>query len=240
MRMQRLRWVSLSLLAVMLASCAGNNNANTASGQMMDYKEVKTMVIDILKTEDAQKAFSEAQKKLDTNQVKLLSTGDGLQIQTAVKEVLTKTDQVALIQQLMVDPSFAGEFAKASQVQIKQMHKELIKDPDYQKSMIEVMKNPDYQKIIADTMKATEYRQQVMTIVQEALQSPLYKTELINLMKKALQENAVSMKKAGTQGGQGQQGQGQEGQGQEGQGQEGESQGQEQEQGKNQKQEEQQ
>jgi spore germination protein D len=191
--LKRTRLTVLAIISLMLtASCAGGG-AN-AGGNQMEYKEAKTMVLDILKTDEAKKVIQKASKTEDPTQMKLLSSGDGPSIQMAVKDVLTQTDQAQLIQQLATDPKFAGEFAKAADKQLKQIHKELIKDPQYQKSMIDVMKNPDYQKIIADTMKATEYRQEVMTIIQDALQSPLYKAELINLMKKALEENAQQQK----------------------------------------------
>lgn len=197
------RLIPAAFLILTLTSCGDASGGGAGGSSAAGYKETKSMVLDILKTEEAHKAFQEASQVHMAGQARLLSTGDGLQIQAAVKDVLTKTDQVKLIQQLAVDPKFAGDFAKSARTELKQIHKDLIKDPDYQKAMIDVMKNPEYQRMIADSLKATEYRQQVMTVIQDALHSPLYKAELINLMKRALEENAIqsrSTRQGGTQG----------------------------------------
>jgi spore germination protein D len=190
---------------------------------------MKAMVLDVLKTEDAQKAMSTAAKNQDKT-LQLLSTGEGQQIQLAVKELLTTENHgLKMLEATMTDPKFAGQFAKAAQKNLKQIEKDLLKDPEYQKNLFEALNNPDYQKIILETMKSQKYRQQMQEVVRETLQSPLFKAELIAMFQKAVAEEMkpkddktltiTSESGKGGQGGQQSGGQGQEqggGKGQEG------------------------
>ena len=203
-----LRPVSLLLIIWVLTSCGSDKQASQS--QSGGYKDTKTMVLDILKTDDGKKAIISALSGggsgsssgggeggggsgggiQSEGQLKLLSAGDAQQIQLAVKDVLTDTSNNKFLQSIMTDPKFAGQFAKAIQKENKQLHKDLIKDPEYQKSMIEAMKNPDFEKMLMDSMKGPQYRQQMKTVMQESLQSPLFRLELMNLMKKVLEEES--------------------------------------------------
>ncbi|MDT2192709.1 spore germination lipoprotein GerD [Paenibacillus larvae] len=114
----------------------------------------------------------------------MMSESQLAQLKIAAKDVLTSTDNSKLLQEIMKDPQFAGEFAKAIKNDNKQLQKDLMKDPEYQKQMLEIMKNSDYEKMVLEVMKSVPYRQQVMNLIQESMQSPLFKTQLISLMKK--------------------------------------------------------
>jgi spore germination protein D len=138
----------------------------------------------------------------------MLSAQDAEQLRVMVKDVLTSQENDKLIRQLMTDPKFAGDFAKAIQKETKQLHKDLLKDPEYQKALIEAMKSPEYEKMIFDVLKSAQYRQQVMTIMQEALQSPLYRMELMELMKKVVEEGVQPQAPQGEKQQQGQGGKG--------------------------------
>lgn len=228
-----LRPVSLLLIIWVLTSCGSDKQASQS--QSGGYKDTKTMVLDILKTEDGKKAIISALSgggsggssggggggggegsgsSQSEGQLKLLSAGDSQQIQLAVKDVLTDTSNNKFLQSVMTDPKFAGQFAKAIQKETKQLHKDLIKDPEYQKAMMDAMKNPDFEKMLMDTMKGPQYRQQMKTVMQESLQSPLFRLELMNLMKKALEEESQPKAKGqeggggGSSGGGSDQGQG--------------------------------
>jgi hypothetical protein len=149
------------------------------------------MVIDILKTEDAQKALQESASSSSGNtgfSSKLLSVQDQEQVRMAVKEVLVSPDYDKVIKTLMTDTRFAGEFAKSVNSQNKQIHKDLIKDPSYQKDLIQAMKSPEMDKMILDVLQGSQYRKQVMSLMQEAMQNPLFRLEVLDLLKKAVQE----------------------------------------------------
>ena len=148
------------------------------------------MVIDILKTEDAQKALQESAAGMSGSSTgpKLLTAQDHENVRVAVKEVLVSPEYDKVIKSLMTDTRFAGEFSKAVNKQNKQIHKELLKDPSYQKDLVQVMKSPEMDKMILDVLQSSQYRKQVMTIMQESMQNPLFRLEILDLMKKAVKE----------------------------------------------------
>lgn len=201
MAWKSLRGLSAFLLMPLLISCGGGSSSE---GSYSGYKDTKSMVLDILKSDDGKKAIKEAASGGEAgkegqqggggqggeSQMKLLSTQDTQHLQLVVKDVLTSDGSDKMIKTLMTDPKFAGDFAKALQKENKQLHKDLMKDPEYQKQMIELMKNPEYEKMLMDTMKSAQYRQQVMTIMSESLKSPLYRLEIMQLLKKVMEEES--------------------------------------------------
>lgn len=228
MNWKKVRGVSALLLLPLLISC-GSGGSSEGSSSSSGYKDTKSMVLDILKSDDGKKAIKEASKSGDESaagilqaqsaqggagggKMQMLSAQDAQQLQTMVKDVLTSDGSDKMIKALMTDPKFAGDFAKALQKEQKQLHKDLMKDPEYQKQMLDLMKNPDFEKMMMDSMKSTQYRQQVMTVMQEALQSPLYRLELMQLLKKVMEEESQQpsqgkQQKGGEKGGgQGKQG----------------------------------
>lgn len=202
-------WRSLTVTAalLLLTSC-GQEKTGSNQTSSTNYKDTKTMVMDILKSEDGRKAVQTAAYGGDATTgsamptgIKTLAVGDAKQLQLAVKDVLTDNQNSTFLQNLMKDPKFAGDFAKAVQKENKQLMKDLMKDPEYQKLQLDTMKNPEYQKILIDTMRGMQYRQHVMTIIQESMQSPLFKTEMINMLKKAIEEGTAAQAQTAKAGG---------------------------------------
>ncbi len=103
----------------------------------------------------------------------------------------------------MTDPRFAGEFAKAINSQSKQLHMQLIKDPSYQKSIEAMLKSPELTKMYMDLTKTPEYRKQSMTVMHDAMQNPIFRLEVMNLLKTVVQEELQPKveKKSGGQDG---------------------------------------
>jgi spore germination protein D len=173
----------------MLAGCGAESSGG--SNEQVSYKDLKSMVIDILKTEDAQKALQESSQQISGyggQTSKLLSVQDQEEVRIAVKDVLISPQYDKVIKKLMVDTRFAGEFAKSVNKQNKEIHKELIKDPSYQADLIKVLKNPEMDKMILEVLQSTQYRKEVMSLMQESMQNPLFRLEVLDLMKKAVQE----------------------------------------------------
>lgn len=187
----RIRWaLSLSFIsiALLLTSCGAEQSGGA---QQLSYKDMKSMVIDILKTEDAQKALQQSAEQMSgysAQPSKLLSVQDQEAVRLAVKDVISSPDYDKVIKKLMTDVRFAGEFAKAVNKENKDIHKELIKDPAYQQELMKTMKNPDMEKLILEVLKSAQYRKEVMSLMQEAMQNPLFRLEVMELMKKAVQE----------------------------------------------------
>lgn len=191
--------LALFLTAAMLTACGSNSSSSGQNAQ--SYKDTKTIILDILKTEDGQKAIVEAQSHIQDKTMKLLSTGDGQQIQIAVKDVLTGSESNKLLQKTMTDPRFAGDFAKALQGNMKQLHKDLLKDPGYQLQLLQLMSNPEYERLVLQTMKSAAYRQQIMSVMQESIQSPLFRMQLMDMLKKVVEEETKAGGQAGQQEG---------------------------------------
>lgn len=184
MMANRMRLIPALVPIFLLMSCGSEQQQ---APQQQSYKDTKSIVLDVLKTEDAQKAIEEATKKSKNQTLSLLATGEGQQIQLAVRDLLTSQDQgVKMLEATMKDPKFAGDFAKAAQGSLKQIQKDLLKDPDYQKAMFEALNNTEFQQILLQTMKSTKYRQQMMDVVMDSLKSPLFKAELITMFEKAV------------------------------------------------------
>ncbi|MBD2872262.1 spore germination lipoprotein GerD [Paenibacillus arenilitoris] len=187
----RKKWALLSVISAMaflLASCGAEPSGGN---EQVSYKDLKSMVIDILKTEDAQKALQESAQSLsgyNAQGTKLLSVQDQEEVRLAVKDVLVSPQYDKVIKRLMVDTRFAGEFAKSVNKQNKEIHKELIKDPTYQADLVKVLKNPEMDKMILEVLQSTQYRKEVMSLMQESMQNPLFRLELLDLMKAAVQE----------------------------------------------------
>ncbi|MEV5026414.1 spore germination lipoprotein GerD [Paenibacillus sp. LPE1-1-1.1] len=187
----RKRWALLSVISAMVFVLAGCGAEPSGGNEQVSYKDLKSMVIDILKTEDAQKALQESSQQMSgySGQTsKLLSVQDQEEVRLAVKDVLISPQYDKVIKKLMVDPRFAGEFAKSVNKQNKEIHKELIKDPSYQADLIKVLKNPEMDKMILEVLQSTQYRKEVMSLMQDAMQNPLFRLEVLDLMKKAVQE----------------------------------------------------
>ncbi|SDS53277.1 spore germination protein D [Paenibacillaceae bacterium GAS479] len=187
---QALYCLSLAAMTALLLSGCGSEPSG-GGGQQMNYKDMKSMVIDILKTEDAQKALQESQVGASGSSgsgMKLLSMQDAENVKTAVRETLTSPEYDKVIKSMMADTRFAGEFAKAVNKQNKEIHKELMKDPTYQKELIGAMKTPEMNKMILEVLMSGQYRKQVMTIMQDSMSNPLFRVEMLDLLKKAVQE----------------------------------------------------
>ncbi|AIQ65693.1 spore gernimation protein [Paenibacillus stellifer] len=200
--------LALSLILV-LTACGSEQSG---SSQQFSYKEMKTMVVDILKSEEGKKAVEEA---LSSSSSSSGTSGTGVismkmmpqaneQIRMAVKDTITAPEYKKEIEKVMTDPQFAGDFAKAISSQSKQLHLQLIKDPTYQKSVSEIMKSPEMMKMFLDLTKTSDYRKQTATVMQETMQNPLFRMEVLSLLKTVVQEELqpkTSKEGGGGQGG---------------------------------------
>ncbi|MCM3342395.1 spore germination lipoprotein GerD [Paenibacillus sp. MER TA 81-3] len=194
------RFIRLTLVGAMfvtlLSACGMEQQASSTT---MDYKDLKTMVVDILKTEEAQKAIQSSPSG-GGMQMKSLNMQQQEQIRTAVKDTLISPDYQQTVEKVMTDPKFAGEFAKVVSKENKQIHKELIKDPAYQQSVGDIIKSPDMMKSYLDMMKTPEYRKQLMAVVKDSMSSPIFRLEVMDLLSKVVKEELQPKEKGGKKG----------------------------------------
>jgi len=186
----RVRWILLFIFTIFALSLTGCGS-EPSNSQQTSYKDMKSMVIDILKTEDAQKALQQSSQQMSgysAQSSKLLSIQDQEEVRLAVKDVISSPDYDKVIKKLMTDTRFAGEFAKAVNKENKDIHKELIKDPQYQAEVVKTLKTPEMDKVILEVLKSSQYRKELMSTMQEAMQNPIFRLELLDLMQKAVKE----------------------------------------------------
>lgn len=184
--------VGLALSFVMALTACGSEQSSSSSGQG-SYKETKTMVLDILKSDEGKKAVEESLSSSSSSgtsgmSMKMMPLQTTEEIKLAVKNTLTAPEYQKEIEKIMTDPKFAGDFAKAIQSQSKELHLQLIKDPTYQKSVEEIMKSPEMMTMFLNLTKTPDYRKQSMKTMQESMQTPLFRMEVLNLLKKVVQE----------------------------------------------------
>jgi spore germination protein D len=187
-------------MTLTLVSCSPDSGGNDGGGQM-SYKEVKSMVIDILGSEDGKKAVEKASSSGEsTLRAQSMDPQDQLRVRMAVKDVLTSPQYASILSSLMTDPKFAGEFAKAVSKDNKQIHKDLMKDPSYQQDLTDMFKGPEMQKILSDSMKTTDVRTVINNSVNESIQNPLFRLEMMKMLQTAVKEE-LSPKPAKGKGG---------------------------------------
>ncbi|WP_152619388.1 spore germination lipoprotein GerD [Cohnella kolymensis] len=174
-------------MSLTLVSCSPQSGGD--GGGELSYKEVKSMVIDILGSEDGQKAVEKATSSGETTlRAQSMNPQDQLRIRMAVKDVLTSPEYSSILSGIMTDPKFAGEFAKAVSKDNKQIHKDLMKDPSYQKDMTDMFKGPEMQKILSDSIKTMSVRTVINNSVNESIQNPLFKLEMMKMLQAAVKE----------------------------------------------------
>lgn len=206
-------WGIIFGLTTVLSGCGSEPSYAPPQG---DYKEMKTMVVDILKSDEGKKAVEDALKQGGGSSggsggpgMQMMTMQATDQIRTAVKDTITSPEYKKEFEKIMTDPQFAGDFAKAISTQNKQLHMQLIKDPTYQKAISDIMKSPEVMKMFLDLTKTPEYRKQSMTVMQEAMQNPMFKIEVMSLLKNVVtQELQPKVEKEGKEGQEGQGGQG--------------------------------
>ncbi|MDQ0247921.1 spore germination protein D [Bacillus fengqiuensis] len=174
-----LLYASLSLL--IFTSCAPAEQET----QRMDYDQTKKMVVDILKTDEGKKAIEQVMNEEEVKQQLIM---DQAIVKDTIQNTLTSEKGSEFWKKIFEDPKFAESFAKSLQKEQEQIIKQLMKDPDFQKSLIELFQNPEMEKQMLTALKSQEYRSHIQKIMTETFESPLYKAKIQDLLLKAAEE----------------------------------------------------
>jgi spore germination protein D len=176
---QKLVGFSVLIILLLLVGCGMEP---TQVGGQSSYKETKTMVLDILKSEDGRKAIMQGQGMKSNS---LMQSADVNVIRTAVKDVMTDPRYPDMLKKIMTDPQFAAAYAKAIETENKALFKTMLKDPEYQSLLLGVMKDKEFEQLIIEVLRGKTYRKEAMKIFEDALSVPKFKMELVKLMMKA-------------------------------------------------------
>lgn len=192
----------LIIFVIIFVLVSGCNAFKKQDSSQPNYKEMKQMVVDILQTQDGKKAIQDTLKDSQVKKKLVLENDD---VKKMIQTELLSPDSKEKLKQLYEDPKFAQELAKILKDENKKLLKDLMKDPDYRKMMVEVLKDKEFEKNIMDIMKSNAYRNQMKIVMKEALDSPMFRYDILQLLeeasKKALEPEKGS-KKSKDKGGQ--------------------------------------
>ncbi|BCJ87298.1 spore germination lipoprotein GerD [Effusibacillus dendaii] len=201
-------FVTLTFLVSSLTSCStgGNRNAQASDQQQKpDYNQTKSMMLDILHSKEGRDTLTDIMKEPTFKKNLVVTEQD---VSSAIVKTLNNDQtQKRILEAQMTNPNFAATMVKASKQEQQKMLKQLMKDPEYQNSILTLMKSPDYQRLVLTTLESPEYRQQTMKILAESLQNPEFKLIFMDIVKEAIRSGAGVSKTGGQQGGKQQGGQ---------------------------------
>ncbi|GAE35381.1 spore germination lipoprotein GerD [Halalkalibacter akibai] len=172
----------VTLLLPIVASCA---QAESGGGTTPDYESTKKMMVDMLKTDEGKQAIQEIMGDEELQQEIVM---DNAFVKTTIQQTLTSEAGRQFWQDVMKDPEFAQTFAESMQTENEKMLKGLMKDPEYQAMMITVLQDPEMEAAMLETMKSKEYRQQVMTIMSDAFESPFFIAKVNEVLEQVAQK----------------------------------------------------
>lgn len=175
-------------LTLMLSACAQQGQQSQG-----EYSVTKTMVLDILQTEEGALAMEQSILH-NRNQKQLLDTPE---LQRVIKQTLTDPENTDFLTKIMTDERFAGDFAKALIEENKDLHRYLVKDPEYQEGLLSILESPKFHEMIQQVWQSPEYRIYLVKLMHEAFQSPLFQQEMIDMLEKVYMEHGASEGQAG-------------------------------------------
>ncbi|MFQ3546462.1 spore germination lipoprotein GerD [Halobacillus rhizosphaerae] len=186
-------YVCTVLILVFLSACGGSSGAS----QQADYDETKKMMVDILKTDDGKKAIKNVLSDKEMQQSMAL---DSQVVSEAVTKTLVSEDGKAFWSKLFSDPTFVQGFSKVIKDEQKDLMKGLMKDAEYQKTLIELYKNPEMMSEMVTAMQSQKFRSYLEETIQETLNSPVFQAKMSETLLKAA-EKMKSGNSSGQQGG---------------------------------------
>jgi len=187
------RYVPIVTMALLVATGCGSGgmgaDAGAASQQQPDYSATKQMVVDILHSAEGRTALQDVMKDPVFKQQMVLSDAEVTKAVTASIE--SKKTQSFLSEQAK-DPKFAAALSKAVQPDLTALLKQLMKDPEYQKDVMVLLKSPDFTKNLQEIFQTPEFRGQIMQIMTDALNTPAFRMQFQDSLKKAVSESMQS------------------------------------------------
>ncbi len=171
------RLLTLPIIFMFLATGCGNSETSSNSE---GYEPTKTMILDVLKSEDGKKALREI---LSDDKMKDLLIMDQKVVKEAVQQTIISDKGKQFWKKAFKDPTFAAAYAKALKDEHQTLLKDLLKDPSYRKLLLEVLQDHEMEKEFEKAFKSTESRKVIKETIIETLQSPLVQSELMKIFK---------------------------------------------------------
>jgi spore germination protein D len=185
---QTRKYIPLAVLLLATAGCGagGSMGAEAGGASKQDYGATKQMVVDILHSPEGKTAVEQMLQDPTMKQKIVVSETD---IGKAVQQTLESNSSKSFLSQQLKDPTFAAALAKAVQPELNDLQKQLMKDPAYQKDMLILLKSPEFTKNVQDLLQTPQFRGAIMKIMTEALQTPSFRMQFQDSLKKAVAES---------------------------------------------------
>ncbi len=180
---RRLIVLLFTSLFFIITSCS---TPEDESGKL-NYDETKKMVVDILKTDEGKKAIKEV---LSDGEMKQELVLDHAVVSESITNALLSEKGQEFWKKSFEDPEFAKAFAESMKKEQEQLNKNLLKDPEYRATIIEILHDPELEKEIADLLKSNEYRTHLQSVITETLESPVFQAKMQEILLKAASEQA--------------------------------------------------
>lgn len=194
---QSRKYISLAALLFATAGCGAGGSAGAEAGgaTQQGYGTTKQMVVDILHSPEGKEAVTQMLQDPSTKQKIVVSETD---VGKAVEKTLQNSKSQSFLSEQAKDPKFAAALSKAVQPELIKLQKQLMKDPEYQKDMLVLLESPDFTKNLQSLMQSPQFRGQIMKVMTDALQTPSFRMQFQDSLKKAVAE---SMQSSGGGGG---------------------------------------
>ncbi|WP_017186262.1 spore germination lipoprotein GerD [Alkalibacillus haloalkaliphilus] len=167
-------------ICIFLTACNGDDQQSSP-----DYEATKRMVVDILKTDDGKEALKEALSDEELEQKLVLQSET---VNQAIEQTFSSEEGKEFWISLFDDPSFVQAYIQATREHDQEIIKGLMNDSNYQEQMISLFQEDEAQELIIQVLKSQEYKQHLEQSIQETLQSPLFKAQMVESLLKAAQE----------------------------------------------------
>ncbi|MGA8943659.1 MAG: spore germination lipoprotein GerD [Thermoactinomyces sp.] len=203
--MQRLKWI-LAIIVILSAivSCSPNQSQPAEP----DYQKIKEITLDVLHTGEGKKVLEELMQEQEFKQKVMMKSQE---IEKAVSKTFTDPKMKKEWENILKKPEVATNLAQATEEQIKQLLKTLMKDPEFQKMLIEIFKDPQMSEQLLQILKSQKYREETRKVMEELMQVPSIQKKLGTVLKQAAQQQQQGGESEESQGGGSQEGGGQQG-----------------------------
>lgn len=208
--MHRLKWILVIIVSLFtIVSC----NSNQSQPAEPDYQKIKEITLDIMHTGEGKKVLEELMQEPEFKQKVMMKSQD---LEKAVSKTFTDPKTKKEWEGILKKPEVATNLAQATEEQTKQLLKTLMKDPEFQKMLIEIFKDPQMSEQLLQVFKSQKYREETKKVMEELMQVPSIQKKLgQEVLKQAQQkQGGQEGQSGGSQGGGSQDGGGQEGGGQ--------------------------
>lgn len=147
----------------------------------INYEQTKKMVVDILQTDEGKSVISDL---ITSSEMKEHLVIDSEVVKEAINGALLSKQGEEMWKKLFKDPAFLDSYTQSINDSQKNLFKQLMTDPDYQEQMLDLMQNPELMNQTLQLLKSQQFRSHLQTIISETLSSPLFKSEMAEILLK--------------------------------------------------------